>query len=774
MSPSSHTPWSAFFSGVSYKIIVLVGLIFIITGSLNIYLAIETGKKGERRERERTFDQSAQMVSHLMGLQRRMIEDRIQALSLNTALLTTVRKSEREKAEALLLATRRIDTTGLLEILFVSKPGTPRWADVSLDLFGEASDIAITHRDDFSHNAWAILSLTKDSTQYYLVYSTHLLDPVTGRVMAMLRGGVRLTENPTLIERWRHEAGLQGLALVWNKSILLSAMEKPVPWPTMNLPLSQVSKKNHLHYAQRTLPDTRENLSLILAISSQTDSEKETLGILMTFGSTTALALLLLLLLLLRQVASPLNALSKQARTLTHEKEGWLEIPEGQGYSELDSLIVSFNNLLREMRNSEARFRMIFDHGYFQAGLVSSEGIVDLVNQRAMDAMGMTAADVEGTPLVDTPWWKRSEDRNRLMLAMNLAISGIEDSFEAKQQTARGQTLTVLVNASPIQISGKRHILVSGVDISDRKRAEMALAEERSRLAQLNLFLESRVAERTRDLHAALENLKKTQNELLRSEKMSALGALVAGVSHELNTPIGNAVTVSSTLMDAQRRFVRKLQTGLTRSDLNNFLETVEEASTLLDRNLERTADLVNSFKQVAVDQSSYQRRNFELKEIIDEIIITMGPAIKKTPHRLEVSVPEGISMDSYPGPLGQILMNLITNALIHAFDGESAGNIIIHAQRNEKKQVLINIEDNGCGIPEENKTRIFDPFFTTRLGQGGSGLGLHIVFNLVQELLGGHIELDAHRQRGSSFIISLPLTAPVQKLSPSTEPMQS
>ncbi|TWI73084.1 PAS domain S-box-containing protein [Desulfobotulus alkaliphilus] len=774
MNAPNPSPWSAFFSGISFKIIFLLGLIFIITGALNIYLAMEAGKKGQRRERERTFDQSAQMVNHLMTLQRRILEDRIAELSLNPGLLRAVRDSEKEKAESTLLASRRLDTTGLLEILFISKPGRAHWADVSLDLFGEAADIALSHKDNLSHREWRLLLTGDNSGIHYLIYSVHLTDPVTGRVMAMLRGGIRITENPVLIQQWRKEAGLQGLALVWQNRILLSNREDKLPWPSMALPSREEKREGRLYYAMRPLADSRAEISLILAIASHDMVDRDTPRILATFAGSTAFALILLLVLLLRQVAAPLKALSAQAGNLPDRKEGLLEIPEGQGYSELESLVASFNALLLEMRRSEARFRIIFDHGYFQAGLVTSEGIVEIVNQRALDAMGMTASDVEGTPLVDTPWWKRSEDRNRLMLAMNLATSGIEDRFEAKQQTVRGQTLTVLVNASPIQIRGKRQVLVSGVDISDRKRTEMALAEERSRLAQLNLSLETRVAERTRDLHAALENLQKTQEELLRSEKMSALGALVAGVSHELNTPLGNAITVSSTLMDAQRRFTQKLESGLTRSDLKDFLETVEEASTLLDRNLERAADLVSSFKQVAVDQSSYQRRTFELNEVIDEIILTMGPAIRKTSHRLKVSVAEGITMDSYPGPLGQILMNLITNALTHAFGEGICGEIVIHAQRDGEKEVLVSIEDNGSGIPEENRARIFDPFFTTRLGQGGSGLGLHIVFNLVQELLGGHIFLDAHRQRGSAFVIRLPLTAPVQQSSPSTEPMQS
>lgn len=755
--PNPLSKSAAFFhlSGISYRILLLVGLILVITGSLNLYLAIALGKKNELLERERTFDQSAQMVSHFMDLQRRLIEDRLLDLSLHPGLLKALKESDALTAESLLLSARRQDTSGFLELLFISRPQNSRWVDVSMDLFQEARDAAIQETSAFSHREWVMVTLKEaEKTYHYLIYTLHLLDPVTGRVAAFLRGGVRLTENPVLIHEWRRNAGLQGLALVWNDNILLTAREDALPWS----PLTQNDPA--LHYARRPLEGSSTGLSIILAISSRSSQTGNTARILFTFGGSMALSLLLLLFLLLRQVAAPLNLLSRQVQTLAHQKDGWLEIPGGQGYDELNTLVEAFNALVREIRKNEARFRLIFDHGYFQAGLVSPYGVVELVNQRALDAMGMKAEDVTGKFLVETPWWQRVEDRERLLMALRFAFSGIEDRFEAHQKMANGQNLTVLVTATPMEIGGKRQILVSGVDITDRKKAELALAEERSRLAQLNLSLEMRVEERTRDLHAALENLKRTQDKLLRSEKLSALGALVAGIAHELNTPIGNAVTVSSTLMDAQSHFTRKMEKGLTRADLDNFLETVEEAGTLLNRNLDKAVDLVSSFKQVAVDQSSYQRRTFDLKEVVEEIRLTMAPSIRRTPHSLSIDIPSGIAMDSYPGPLGQILMNLISNALVHAFDPGEAGLITIRG-RKEENGILLQVKDNGCGIPEENRNRIFDPFFTTRLGQGGSGLGLHIVFNLVQDLLGGQILLHERMEKGSCFDIRLPLKAP-------------
>ncbi|MDY0164333.1 ATP-binding protein [Desulfobotulus sp.] len=748
-------------SGISYKLVILVGLILVITGSLNIYLAVRTGEKGKALERERTFDQSVQIVHHLLGLQKELVEERLRDLAHHPGLLQAVRDGRQEEATALLLATRRQDKTGLLERLFISRSPMPRWADVSLDFSDHATDSILSDEKQANTEAGWSLLFSEDKTQHHLIHTTGLLDPVTGRVMALLTGGIRLSENPVLLEGWRRQARLQGLALIQDQHILSAVMEGDIPWPSLAPTPFKEKKEGPYYYARRSLYGEPIHLCAILAIASREEGADIASPILISFGGSTVLALLLLLYLLLRQVAAPLNALSRQADQLAKGQEGLLGIPKGQSYDELDSLVASFNALVREIRKSEARFRLIFDHGYFQAGLVSPEGFVELANQRALDAMDMEAETVKGMPIAQTPWWNQSQDRERLALALERAASGVEDAFEAIQTTASGESLTVLVTTTPIRIEGLLQILVSGVDISQRKKAELALAQERSRLAELNLTLENRVQERTQDLHAALENLKKTQEKLLQAEKLSALGALVAGIAHELNTPIGNAITVASTLSETRRQFAEKMDTGLTRSDLRRFTETVNDAADLLTRNLDRAADLVLSFKQVAVDQSSYQRRSFELKALVAEILLTMGPSLRKTPHLLHEAISEGLVMDSYPGPLGQVLMNLITNALVHAFDGKKPGLLHIHAAAENPQWVRLCVEDNGCGIPEVHQKRVFDPFFTTKLGQGGSGLGLHIVFNLVHGLLGGEVSLSSGPGRGSCFCIRLPLVAP-------------
>lgn len=289
-------------------------------------------------------------------------------------------------------------------------------------------------------------------------------------------------------------------------------------------------------------------------------------------------------------------------------------------------------------------------------------------------------------------------------------------------------------------------------------------------VTQLNQELESRVEMRTHELVALNETLQKTiddlkwtQDSLVRSEKMASLGSLVAGVAHELNTPVGNALTVASTLHDQTDEIVAEMKVGLKRATLEHYIEGAKMASDLILRNLQRASDLVTGFKHVAVDQTSENRRYFDLQEMVQEVMSTLIPAIKKTPYKFESSVPKAIRMDSYPGPIGQVITNLVNNALIHAFDARDHGHIDLRVTWIDEQHVSMVFHDDGQGISPENLKKIFDPFFTTRLGQGGSGLGMSIVHNLIYTVLGGSITVESELGKGTSFIVNLPLIAPTE-----------
>jgi signal transduction histidine kinase len=255
--------------------------------------------------------------------------------------------------------------------------------------------------------------------------------------------------------------------------------------------------------------------------------------------------------------------------------------------------------------------------------------------------------------------------------------------------------------------------------------------------------------------------LQDTQQQLVEREKLAALGSLVAGVAHELNTPIGNSLVIASTLEDKTVE-IEALNNGSTmrRSDLRNFIDAAREASTLMMRSLRNAAELVNSFKQVAVDQASAKRRQFNLLQASQEIVMTMKNTVRKAGHHILLEMPDDIVMDSFPGPYGQVIINLINNALLHAFEDREGGEIRMWAVQLGSERVRIVFQDDGKGIAIEHQARIFDPFFTTKLGQGGNGLGLSITYNIVTSLLDGSIRVDSEVGVGTRFTIDLPLKA--------------
>ena len=280
-------------------------------------------------------------------------------------------------------------------------------------------------------------------------------------------------------------------------------------------------------------------------------------------------------------------------------------------------------------------------------------------------------------------------------------------------------------------------------------------------LRQLKNRLEDQVAQRTAELEAALVRLQESQEQLTSSEAKATLSTLIASVSHELGTPLGNGVMMASTLADQTRDFARVLDSGnLKRSDLTNFVASQLEGTSMVLSNLHRATELLTNFRQVAADQASEQRREFDLATVVQEIISTLTPTLKRQPHRVVLQIPEGIVMDSQPGPLGQIVINLINNAYLHAFEGRSNGQLTIRAE-TVGAQVKLQFEDNGVGIPEENLAKLFEPFFSTKIGKGGTGLGMAIVANLVQKNLGGEMAVQSTPGVGTRFDISIPLVLP-------------
>ncbi|PIG91196.1 ATP-binding protein [Gloeocapsopsis sp. IPPAS B-1203] len=268
---------------------------------------------------------------------------------------------------------------------------------------------------------------------------------------------------------------------------------------------------------------------------------------------------------------------------------------------------------------------------------------------------------------------------------------------------------------------------------------------------------QSILEKKSADLEQAFDELTRMKDKLVETEKMAALGSLVAGVAHEISTPVGTSVTLASTLMDETRSLMMTVKTGqLKRSTLNNYLDIAQESTNLILNNLNRAGELVQSFKQVAVDQSSLEQRTFSVKHYLEEVVMSLSPQFRKNLHTVTIEGNDAIAIHSYPGALAQVVTNLMTNSLIHGYSQQAKGHLRFDVTKHND-QVVIQYRDDGTGIPTQILEKIFEPFFTTAREKGGTGLGLHITYNLVTQKLQGRIAVQSEVGKGTLFIIELP-----------------
>ncbi len=457
-----------------------------------------------------------------------------------------------------------------------------------------------------------------------------------------------------------------------------------------------------------------------------------------------------------RLVTAPLLALSAVADQVTREQRYDLRSPVA-GRDEVGRLATAFNAMLSTiaardaaLRRSQALLNNIVEKSSAVIYVKDLDGRYLMVNH----SFRMLLPPGSPEPLGNTDDVLFPPEMARTVRQADRAVlaSGRASSHEETSAGTVGGPRTYISEKFPLIDEFGQIWALGGVstDITERKRSELELEE-------LVNVRTRQIADTNRELADSLGNLQRAQDELVRSEKLAALGSLVAGVAHELNTPIGNSLLAVSTLLDQSTAFAASINAGVKRSTLQAYIEDVNNGSQIVLRNLHRAVDLVASFKQVAVDRATSQRREFELNELVSEILLVLMPTFKKSGVRVSHEIPPGITMASYPGPFGQVLINLVNNGLIHAFEGVENGEIKITAVAISGDAVEIAVRDNGSGIAPENMGKIYDPFFTTKLGRGGSGLGLNIVYNIVYGLLGGRIDVKSALGEGTSFILTLP-----------------
>jgi PAS domain S-box-containing protein len=340
--------------------------------------------------------------------------------------------------------------------------------------------------------------------------------------------------------------------------------------------------------------------------------------------------------------------------------------------------------------------------------------------------------------------------------------------FELELVSASGKKLWCMVNGRTLDPKepAKGCVWVI-IDITERKQTEAALVDTKHGLERsLNELAQQKanVELAHKDLSAVLLTLKQAQASLITSEKMASLGALVAGIAHELNTPIGNSLLTATALSDMCKDFERQLgEGGIKRSSLDTHLKDARMACSIITNSLTRAADLIHSFKQVAVDQTSDKRRAFNLSGVVHDTLAAYSAQLRRANCEVKVSMPEVLNFVSYPGSFGQVLSNLIQNAVMHAFEEREAGRITISVTEVDEHTVELRFADDGVGMSARTLHQVYDPFFTTKMGQGGSGLGMNIVYNLVTGVLRGTIQIESEPGKGTTVILTLPRKVPAK-----------
>ena len=411
------------------------------------------------------------------------------------------------------------------------------------------------------------------------------------------------------------------------------------------------------------------------------------------------------------------------------------------------------------LRASEEKYRTIIEtieEGYFEVDL---GGSLKFFNESTCAILGYTQSELLG---MNYRGFTDSETSDKMYQVFNQIyqtgkpVKVMDYGIIRKDATPRILSMSTSLICDPSgAATGFRGI---ARDDTDRK-----LAEEKIR--RMNDELENRVARRTAELNEAnaalkksLETVQATQDRMVETEKMAALGSLVAGIAHEINTPVGIGVTAASLLEERTNTILELYESGaVKRSDFESYLKAAAESSTYILSNLRRAADLIHSFKQVAADQSNEDCRKFLIKEYIENVLLSLRPKLKKTEHEIRLDCPENLVINSFPGALSQLITNLVMNSLIHGFNGINKGAIGI-AVSESGGLLKIQYQDDGEGMDEDTLKNIYNPFFTTKRGHGGTGLGMHIVYNLVTQKLGGVISAQSRIGEGALFDIRIPI----------------
>lgn len=398
-----------------------------------------------------------------------------------------------------------------------------------------------------------------------------------------------------------------------------------------------------------------------------------------------------------------------------------------------------------KLKQSELRFAAFFRHSPVPLAIINLQtDCLSDANASFLTQFHYSADQVIGKTPTDLQLWRDPELRPAYL--RKLKQVNFVDNFEAVLFDANQQALTCLISSRILSEFSQDSCIFSPINITELRQAE-------NQIRELNNQLESRIDERTQSLQTALDQLTRMQKELIHSEKLAALGLMMAGIAHELNTPIGNCLTSSSTVQDYAKELQRELGNQKPRrSVLTQHATLIQQGSEIICQNLMRSANLIQNFKQITEIEQASQTERFNLCDLITYHHKDLFPVTTQCQVSVINEVAAELSLNSYPLVVLQVLQQLILNALQHGFDGRIAGEIEINAHFIQRDECRIVVKDNGVGIAEECLGKVFDPFYTTKLGRGNSGLGLNLVHNLVKEVLRGELDLKSQAGYGTEI----------------------
>ena len=401
--------------------------------------------------------------------------------------------------------------------------------------------------------------------------------------------------------------------------------------------------------------------------------------------------------------------------------------------------------MLDKTRAYDINLQQILDNSPDGIFTISPELEIQYVNPAFCRILGYQAGELIGTPITD--------------YLGDLNIQKVCDRELQKHGYCYDQeTIFKRKDGSMVHISKNVHAIL---DEEGNFSKILVSIRDLSQLHQLNKDLEESkklLQQKNQELETIIEDLRNTQKQLVESEKLASLGGLVAGVAHEINTPLGISITSSSLMHEQLQDLRQKFKAdSMKKSELEAFFEQAEASCHILNNNLKRASELVRSFKQVAVDQTADDYRTINVCAYLDEMLLSLGPSFKKSQITVDVECDPLIEVETHPGAIYQIVSNLLLNSMTHAYDPDEKGGITIKVSSDDS-HIQLDYADDGKGIETENLQHIFTPFFTTRRGKGGSGLGLSIVYNLVTGTLKGNIQASSEPGQGARFHISIPV----------------